>query len=307
MSPEEPGNLVALDLEFQKGRLVCKGERINSTPNTLTVSWYSLEPPDESFPICEGVAYVYEMPGIERKQIRKARPRVVDSRYVWRDVARGEGLMLILIMPSGYTLTDPDPMPVEAKNFNDRLALFWMPEGKNGVNVQVEWGLEEFQGDMDSEEKRINDYIRNSGKGSIHGGVSLRYDVAFSYAGEDRQYVEQVASILKDSGVRVFYDKYEAAYLWGKDLYVHLAAIYQKQSKYTVVFISEHYKKKLWTSRELQSAQARAFAESQEYILPARFDNTEIPGMLPTISYVNLKNTSPDELAQMIIQKLRLK
>src|SRR4051812_34620029 len=97
-----------------------------------------------------------------------------------------------------------------------------------------------------------------------------QYDVAFSFAGEDRHYVEAVAAELKTNGVSVFYDRYEEATLWGKNLYDHLNHIYAKAAKYTVMFISDAYARKLWTNYERASAQARAFEESREYILPAR-------------------------------------
>ncbi|HEY0428423.1 MAG TPA: TIR domain-containing protein [Pyrinomonadaceae bacterium] len=130
------------------------------------------------------------------------------------------------------------------------------------------------------------------------------YDVALSFAGEDRKYVEEVASELKRLGVHVFYDNFEKVNLWGKDLYTHLQNIYQNQAKYTVIFISEHYAKKLWTNHERKMAQARAFTESREYILPARFDNTEIEGILPTTGYVDLRKLSPQEFCILICEKL---
>jgi hypothetical protein len=130
------------------------------------------------------------------------------------------------------------------------------------------------------------------------------FDVALSFAGEDRKYVEEVASILRDMGIRIFYDKYEIATLWGKDLYAYLDEIYQKRAKYTVMFISQHYADKLWTNHERKSAQARAFSKHEEYILPARFDETEIPGILTTIGYVDLREISPIELAEMIKNKV---
>ena len=34
------------------------------------------------------------------------------------------------------------------------------------------------------------------------------YDVALLYASENREYVEDVATFLKEFGVRVFYDKF---------------------------------------------------------------------------------------------------
>jgi len=44
----------------------------------------------------------------------------------------------------------------------------------------------------------------------------FEYDVALSFAGEDRVYVEKVAKYLKEKGIKVFYDDYEKTGLWGK-------------------------------------------------------------------------------------------
>src|SRR5215813_13480167 len=104
-----------------------------------------------------------------------------------------------------------------------------------------------------------------------------RYDVALSFAGEDRLYVEKVAFALRNEGVKIFYDDYEKVTLWGRDLYAHLDWVYRGASRYCVVFISRHYAEKVWTNHERASAQARALIENQEYVLPARFDDTEVP------------------------------
>lgn len=134
--------------------------------------------------------------------------------------------------------------------------------------------------------------------------LDKEFDVALSFAGEDREYVEKTADFLVKSGVKVFYDMYEDTNLWGKDLYQHLDDVYQNKAKYTVVFISENYKKKLWTNHELKSAQARAFSENTEYLLPARFDNTEIAGIRKTTGYISLEKLSPEDFAQKIVTKL---
>ena len=49
------------------------------------------------------------------------------------------------------------------------------------------------------------------------------------------------------------------------------------------MFLSQNYARTLWARHELKNAQARAFEENQEYILPVRLDDTEIPGILPTV------------------------
>ena len=67
----------------------------------------------------------------------------------------------------------------------------------------------------------------------------FEYDVGLSFAGEQREYVEQVADALTVRGIRVFYDDYEKGTLWGKDLYAHLTEVYQHWCEYCVIFISK--------------------------------------------------------------------
>ena len=70
------------------------------------------------------------------------------------------------------------------------------------------------------------------------------------------------------------------------------------------MFISQHYSKKMWTRRERISAQSRALSENVEYILPARFDDTEVPGLEETTHYMDLRKLTPIEFAEKIIKKL---
>lgn len=138
---------------------------------------------------------------------------------------------------------------------------------------------------------------------SAEGG-GHRYDVALSFAGEDREYVEEVAGRLKDADVAVFYDKFETVELWGKDLIEHLQNIYQNEAKYCVLFVSEHYITKPWPRHERRSAQSRALVAKEEYLLPARFDDSTVPGLPPSIGYVDLGNFTPAEFADLILQKI---
>lgn len=131
-----------------------------------------------------------------------------------------------------------------------------------------------------------------------------KFDIALSFAGEDRVYVDELATILRSRGIRVFYDLFEEANLWGKNLYDYLSDIYLNQAKFTIMFISEHYSKKMWPNHERQSMQARAFQENEEYILPAKFDETKIAGVLPTIGFLDLNKKTPHQLADIIEKKL---
>ena len=128
--------------------------------------------------------------------------------------------------------------------------------------------------------------------------------MCLSFAGENRSYVSRVATYLQAKGARVFYDRYEQTALWGKDLYAHLDDVYRNKARFCVMFISEAYGRKLWTNHERQSAQARAFRSHQEYILPARFDATAIPGIRETVGYVDLKHYTPTAFAKLILAKM---
>ncbi len=133
---------------------------------------------------------------------------------------------------------------------------------------------------------------------------NYEYDVAVSFAGEDREHAKKLAKLIRSGGYKVFYDEYEPAQLWGKDLYTHLFSVYKDKARYCVLFVSEHYAQKLWTNHELQSAQARAFQEREEYILPIRLDNAEIPGIPQTVGYLDLREMSITEIYQTLVEKL---
>jgi hypothetical protein len=134
--------------------------------------------------------------------------------------------------------------------------------------------------------------------------MDYKYDVTLSFAGEDRSYVEEVANVLRKNDIKVFYDKFEEVDLWGKDLGVHFDYVYSKGSKYCVIFISENYKLKIWTNHEIKTAISRAIETNVEYILPAKFDDTEIDGIRPTLGFIDLRKIGPDEFAHLIIKKL---
>ena len=131
-----------------------------------------------------------------------------------------------------------------------------------------------------------------------------QYDVALSFAGEDRHHAKRLAELLDACGYSVFYDDFERAQLWGKDLYVDLSSVYRNLARYCVVFMSKHYAQKPWTNHERRSAQARAFEEDREYILPVRIDDTEIPGILPTDGYLDLRSMTIEEIYQALVKKL---
>ena len=304
MPPEEPGQLIALNLRITDGALIAEGEMVVPRDKNLRVSWYAHNVPQNYRPICGGVAHAFEASIAHVQPLPEMRPTQKGGKYSWREPMREDGIMFILILPDQKTISNPVPMPVEAKLFNNKIALFWIvwPDDPKSRDVTFEWELKTITKKVELEVEDINSFISKS----MPRPMDTEFDVALSYASEEREYVDTVAGALQERGVKVFYDRYETATLWGKNLYDHLRSVYGEKSKYTVMFISESYKNKNWTNFERETAQARAFADNREYILPVRFDDTQLPGMLNTTAYVSAKELSPTELAELIIKKLAM-
>jgi hypothetical protein len=138
-----------------------------------------------------------------------------------------------------------------------------------------------------------------------HGVTShVAHELVASFAGEDRTYAEPVARFLKDRGISVFYDRDEEVYLWGKDLVEELGQLCGGVARYCVMFISQHYVEKSWPRLERRNTLAKALQEKDEYILPARFDDSRVPGLVSSVAFVDLRKKTPEQLGALIIEKL---
>lgn len=133
---------------------------------------------------------------------------------------------------------------------------------------------------------------------------SYIYDIVLSFAGEDRDYVETLRSHLERKNIGVFYDNDEVDDLLGKDLIDHLADIYGKQALFCAMIISKYYPLKRWTNHERKHAQARAFRDANEYILPLRLDDTEVPGIAETVGYLDLRRYTVEQVADILTRKV---
>lgn len=132
------------------------------------------------------------------------------------------------------------------------------------------------------------------------------YEIALSFAGEDRSIARQIASGLQSRGVRVWYDEFERTQLWGKDLSDELRSRYSERTRYVVLLVSGHYAIKDWTDFEFAIARKEAGRRSKEFILPVRLDNTPLPGLRSSIAYLSLKEFGVDGIVDEIIRKLEL-
>ena len=133
---------------------------------------------------------------------------------------------------------------------------------------------------------------------------TYEFDVAVSFAGEDRELVEEIVSRLKDAGVRVFYDTDYQAAMWGEDLVEYLDQVYRLKARYAIMFISRFYAEKMWTRHERRSALARALEQRSAYVLPVRLDSTALEGLRPTLGYLDARLVGPDGIVSATLAKL---
>ena len=130
------------------------------------------------------------------------------------------------------------------------------------------------------------------------------FDIAVSFAGENREYVADVVEGVKAAGFTVFYDDDHQADMWGQDGVEYLSNVYQNRARYVVFFVSRHYAEKMWTRVERRASMSRAMTERREYVLPVRLDDTELEGLLPTTFYLDANRLGLDQIVELIKQKL---
>ena len=130
------------------------------------------------------------------------------------------------------------------------------------------------------------------------------FDLAVSFAGENRADVEAFVRALDLPVERVFYDEDYAIDIWGEDLVEYLADVYMRRARFVIMFISRAYRDKSWPTHERRFALARAIDQRTAYILPVRLDDTELPGLRPTIAYLDFRRVGISGLVAAARTKL---
>ena len=138
--------------------------------------------------------------------------------------------------------------------------------------------------------------------------MTYKYDVALSFAGENRDFAEAVATMLRSQNVEVFYDEFNAVELWGEDLPAKFREVYFTDSRYCLIILSDHYIEKMWPIQELRNAIEKSIQEKGgAYILPVRLDgfSSEVPGLSNTIGYITVSSNEPEKVVVYFLKKIR--
>lgn len=171
-----------------------------------------------------------------------------------------------------------------------------VPELASKIKEQLNW--------LDMELLSFNNKIKYAQDELLLDNSNTKYDIALSFAGEDRHIVEPIAEDLKKHSISVFYDEFEKGNLWGKDLSDYFKSTYAENTRYVIPFISEHYPNKDWTNFEFSVAHGEAKKRDCEFTLPVRIDDTLVVGLPSTVGFLDYRTEGKDGIVKAILSKL---
>ena len=132
----------------------------------------------------------------------------------------------------------------------------------------------------------------------------FEYDVALSFAGEDRDTADQLTQLLRQNHVTVFHDEYTPDQTWGNDFINHVVNLYNRKAAYCVLLISQHYPLHRWSEEDRLATQERALRDANEYIILLPIDDTEVVGVADAPGYVNIRQQTLESVADLLKEKL---
>ncbi len=130
--------------------------------------------------------------------------------------------------------------------------------------------------------------------------------VSLSFASRQRDVVSAVAGLLEEKlgEGQVFYDRFYEADLAQPDLDVYLQSIYERSSL-IVAFLSEDYAASEWCGVEWRVVRELIKKRRPERVLLLRFDEADVPGLLTIDGWKNIQSHSPQDIACLILRRLR--
>lgn len=133
-----------------------------------------------------------------------------------------------------------------------------------------------------------------------------RFRIAFSFAGEKRPFVEEVAKQLaKTFGEeKILYDKFHEAEFARHDLGIYLPRLYDEQADLIVPVLCKDYDQKRWTGWEWLHIYGLLTQQDGHRVMPSRFDFVEVDGLSPAAGFIELDQKTESEFAKLILERL---
>lgn len=132
------------------------------------------------------------------------------------------------------------------------------------------------------------------------------FKVAFTFAGENRGYVEQVAIDLevKVGKGNLFYDNFFKAELARMDLDIYLQDIYHNKSEFIVVFLSKDYEEKEWCGLEWRSIRDLIKRKESNRIILVKLSEFNLGGLFSIDGYLDGTKNNPSIISELISRRI---
>jgi hypothetical protein len=133
------------------------------------------------------------------------------------------------------------------------------------------------------------------------------FDVALSFPGEVRPFIEKVVEELeKNIGPNsYFYDNNYVSQLARPSLDTLLQDIYRKRSKLVVVFLCGDYQRKEWCGIEFRAIK-EIIMEREDKIMFVKMDDGIVDGIFKTDGYIDGRKYQPKDIARFIQERIML-
>ena len=137
---------------------------------------------------------------------------------------------------------------------------------------------------------------------------SRRFRIAFSFAGEKRDFVKSVADLLaKQFGeAEILYDKFHEAEFANADLAFDLPAFYKSEADLIVSVFCHDYWKKEWCGCEWRAIFSIIKEGDAKQVMLSRFDHVDGQGLFGLGGFIDLDTKTPDQFAHLILERLAL-
>jgi hypothetical protein len=136
--------------------------------------------------------------------------------------------------------------------------------------------------------------------------MKRRFRVAFSFAGEKRDYVARIAAVLADLLGRsaILYDQYHEAEFARSDLGFYLPRLYHRQFDLIVVVLCPDYAANEWCGLEWNAIFDLVKSHRNAEVMLLRFGRALVQGLYSTAGFVEFDEKTPEQTATLILQRL---
>ena len=137
--------------------------------------------------------------------------------------------------------------------------------------------------------------------GFREGVRDFSYDIALSFAGENRDIAEILAAQLDALDIRVFYDRHFEANFLGRAWGQQFEKIFNEDSRLVLVLLDSHHREKIWPTFERDCFAPRV---SDAAVIPVFLDDTIFPGIPGDINSIRFQRDQLGDLQSAISERI---